>query len=438
MTHFPLSLSPELFAQAFPFHLVMSRDLTILQAGEVLQRIIPQPLISSQLDQHFCIHRPLIPTAFAAILQQTRSLFLLELLHHPMQLKGQMMYCKEQALLFFLGSPWLTNTAGLSPLGLKLKDFAIHDPVVDFLFLLQAQTIALAEMKELTEQLSHQQAQLQAEMAERQQAERQAQLYQASQLQVRELEKLNQLKDDFLSTVSHELRTPISNMKMAIHLLKLSPTEAQRSRYLEILQAECTREAHLIDDLLDLQLLESGSKSLKLTTIHLKNWLNTIIDPFRERTQACQQTLQINLDNELPDLVSDPTCLERILAELLNNACKYTPPGENITVTAQMHPCADDRHAANAIASEPENCILLSVCNSGVEIPAQELPLIFEKFYRIPGSDPWKRGGTGLGLALVQKLVAHLGGSLHAESGTNQTWFTVKLPITFSSLIEQS
>ncbi|HEY9627944.1 MAG TPA: ATP-binding protein [Coleofasciculaceae cyanobacterium] len=428
MTHFALSLSPDLFAQAFPFHLVMNQDLAILQSGEVLQRIIPKPLIGSYMGEHFRIHRPHIPLSWAAIRQQTRSLFLLESLHHPMQLKGQMVIAEDPPLLFFLGSPWLTHTALLGPLGLKLKDFAIHDPVVDFLFLLQAQNTALADLKNLTEQLSQQQAQLQAEIAERQQAERQAQLYQASQLQIKELEKLNRLKDDFLSTVSHELRTPISNIKMAVHLLKLSPTEAQRSRYLDILQTECTREANLIDDLLDLQCLESGSKLLELTTISLKNWLTTLIEPFQERTQGCQQTLQLELMNDIPDLISDATCLERILAELLNNACKYTPPGEKIIVTAQAYPGSGDRPTPETAA----DFVLLTVRNSGVEIPAHELPQIFEKFYRIRGSDPWKRGGTGLGLALVQKLVEHLGGNLQAESSLNQTWFTLRLPIVLS------
>jgi signal transduction histidine kinase len=71
----------------------------------------------------------------------------------------------------------------------------------------------------------------------------------------------------------------------------------------------------------------------------------------------------------------------------------------------------------------------LSVTNSGVEIPASELSRIFDKFYRIPSTDPWKQGGTGLGLALVKKLVAHLGGIVQVESKDNQTCFTVTLPL---------
>lgn len=101
------------------------------------------------------------------------------------------------------------------------------------------------------------------------------------------------------------------------------------------------------------------------------------------------------------------------MAELLNNACKYTPPGEHIILTAR---------AKNAK-------IQLQVCNSGVEIPEKELTRVFDKFYRVPTYDPWKQGGTGLGLALVQKLSEQLGGGIKAESGGGKTCFTVELPL---------
>ena len=117
---------------------------------------------------------------------------------------------------------------------------------------------------------------------------------------------------------------------------------------------------------------------------------------------------------QLPPLNSDKNALERILGELLNNACKYTPPGEKITVSAWT----------------TEARMQLRVSNSGVEIPQGELSQIFEKFYRIPHHDTWKHGGTGLGLALVKKLVEHLGGTIKAESPTAQTRFTVQLPLT--------
>jgi len=98
---------------------------------------------------------------------------------------------------------------------------------------------------------------------------------------------------------------------------------------------------------------------------------------------------------------------------LLNNACKYTPPGERILLSARRH----------------QDKIILRVTNYGVVIPANELPRIFDKFYRVPSTDSWKQGGTGLGLALVQKRVGRLGGTIEVESGEGKTCFTIKLPI---------
>ncbi|MBD2742016.1 GAF domain-containing protein [Coleofasciculus sp. FACHB-1120] len=244
---------------------------------------------------------------------------------------------------------------------------------------------------------------------------RQARLYQASLAQVQELEKLNQLKDDFLSTVSHELRTPIANMKMAIQMLKVSPPGERTQRYLQILQAECNRETELINDLLDLQRLAAASyPSFLATAIDLPEWLPNIVESFRSRIQEREQILQVDIPSDLPILVSELASLERILAELLNNACKYTPPGERIKVTAR---------ATSAMMQ-------IKVSNFGVEIPPEELPRIFDKFYRIPRTDRWKQGGTGLGLALVQKLTQHLGGILRVRSASDETTFTLELPLT--------
>lgn len=251
---------------------------------------------------------------------------------------------------------------------------------------------------------------------------RQARLYETSQAQVKALEKVNWLKDDFLSTVSHELRTPVSNMKMAIHMLDLASGRSESlngnrprvQQYLQILQSECQREIDLINDLLDLQRLISGRQTLNIQTVDLPSWLTQIIQPFEERAQARQQTLQLEpLDPNLPPLVADIPSLERILSELINNACKYTPPHERISVKVRSQ---HDR-------------LQFSVCNTGVEIPQQELPLIFDKFYRVPNADPWKQGGTGLGLALAQRLAEHMDGQIQVKSAHDMTTFTVEIPI---------
>lgn len=257
---------------------------------------------------------------------------------------------------------------------------------------------------------------------------RQARLYQAAQAQVKELERLNQLKDDFLSTVSHELRTPVTSMRVALQLLGVTlnqelslneelkkPKTSQNrvARYYQVLKEECEREISLINDLLDLQRLDGGNHPITPQQINLQSWLKGIANGFHERAQSREQTLHILLPDSLPQIVSDQASLERVFAELLNNACKYTPPGETISVSA---------------IAEADDQVQIVVANTGVEIPASELPRIFDKFYRVPSSDPWKQGGTGLGLALVQKLLWHIGGQIEVVSEASETAFKIVLP----------
>lgn len=250
---------------------------------------------------------------------------------------------------------------------------------------------------------------------------RQSRLNQAAQSQVEELERLNQLKDDFLSTVSHELRTPMANIRMATQMLEiclnrlgvLEESQGHIQKYFAILKQEGQREINLIDDLLNLSRLEAGVEELNPIPVDLKLWVVHIANAFTERAQSHQQTLFVMLPDTLPLIEADLACLERLVTELLTNACKYTPAKGEIHISATLQSSWLDLH----------------ITNTGVEIPSSEIPHIFKKFYRIPKSDRWKHGGTGLGLALAQKLAEVLGGYLLVASGQDETTFTLRLPI---------
>jgi len=257
---------------------------------------------------------------------------------------------------------------------------------------------------------------------------RQARLYRASQAQVEELTALHELKDDFLSTVSHELRSPVANMKMAVRMLALTlgqsdlldhdcatlpPSSDRTQQYLHILDRECDREISLINDLLDLQRLDTGSHSFAWELVDLPGLLSSLASTFQERAESRRQTLDYRCDPALGLIYSDITALNRVLSELLHNACKYTPPGELIQLRATPQ---SDR-------------VQFCVTNYGVEIPPELLPRIFERFYRVPQSDRWQQGGTGLGLALVKRLVEGLNGTITAESQESYTRFTIELPL---------
>lgn len=257
--------------------------------------------------------------------------------------------------------------------------------------------------------------------------------YQSSSTSVDSSSHIDQLKDTFLSTISHELRTPISTIKMAVQMLTLalsregllatgeksSLSSNKIAHYLKILNDECNREINLISDLLDLKRLEAADHPLNIQSIVLEPYLNRIIRPFQEQAQTQQQVFTVDIPAELPVLMTDAQSLERILVELLTNACKYTPASETISISARFH----------LLENSGLQIVVFQVCNSGVELPPEHLAQIFEKFYRIPTSDPHRHAGMGLGLALVKKLVSQLGGTLRVKSAAQQACFSIELPI---------
>ncbi len=279
---------------------------------------------------------------------------------------------------------------------------------------------------------------------------RQARLHEAVQAQVDALERLNQLKDDFLSTVSHELRSPMTSIRMAVQMLKAmlgvlnvdvsSPqpddvvlSQARFSKvisYLQILGKECQRETNLINNLLDLTRVEADGNLDILQNVTLQEWVPPLAEAFRDCINHQHQQLRIQIPDQLPPLRTSLTTLERILTELIYNACKYTPAGETITISATTT-SANTAETDSTTSTEPHQAILyqLMVSNSGVEISQRDLSCIFDKFYRVPNSDPWKHGGTGLGLALIKRLVEQLSGAIEVTSRDNQVCFTVTLPV---------
>jgi PAS domain S-box-containing protein len=267
--------------------------------------------------------------------------------------------------------------------------------------------------------------------------------------QMVELQRLNQLKEDFLDTVSHEMRTPLASIKMAIQMLEVTLNQQHKSgldqtlfanrmtTYLKILNVQCDQELNLVNDLLELQQIEADACPLEKTKIELKDYIPHIMEIFQERANSRQQHLEVNLPDDVPGLTTDLAILNRIVAELLTNACKYTPPGGTITVAVQPIWSQAGENRADEISStnpqtqeSPEpTAVQIRVCNTGTEISADELSRVFDKFYRVPKGDRWGQGGTGLGLALIKKLTVYLNGSIWAESSSEQVCFIVELPL---------
>ncbi len=236
---------------------------------------------------------------------------------------------------------------------------------------------------------------------------RQARLYHAAQDQVAVLARLNQLKDDFLSTVSHELRTPLTRLKMALQMIALSPEKFER--YHPLAMVACNQQIALVDDLLSLQDLAVGCYSSAAEQVDLVDFIQVVVQHHEELITRQQQRLHLSIQPITVRL--EPKPVRRIVSELVQNALKYSPPESEIGVQCFAQ---HDRWVC-------------TVQNPG-HIPEAEQERIFEKFYRIPRTDPWQHGGTGLGLALVQQLAQYLGGDIELRSDGRFVTVTISLP----------
>ena len=248
---------------------------------------------------------------------------------------------------------------------------------------------------------------------------RQARLYKQSQVQLEELARLNLLKDDFLRTISHELRTPMSSIQLASETLEIileqhigAKKSATFTRVLDIFRSACQKQNQLVDDLLTLCYIDAKKEIIQKQWVDITVWLPQILEPFQERIKSQEQNLIVDIESDFPQFKTDISILKRILSELINNACKYSPKHENITFLAK----------SNDVGVE------FKVINTGVEISSSEQHRVFDKFYRIPNHDPWKFGGTGIGLALVENLIQLLGGNIELESQAGETAFTICIP----------
>jgi len=161
-----VGLTPELLHHAFPFHVAFRADGRVVQVGHVLARVCPQLVVGAPLTDALRLERPDIDLSFEAIGKHARTVFVLQALEGMFKLKGQMMYVADGDVMVFLGSPWISELAELASIGIQLSDFAVHDQVVDCLFLIQAQQAALSDVRRLASQQSVKLAQQQAALLE--------------------------------------------------------------------------------------------------------------------------------------------------------------------------------------------------------------------------------------------------------------------------------
>ena len=228
------------------------------------------------------------------------------------------------------------------------------------------------------------------------------------------LRRLENIRRDFVSNISHELRTPLASLKALAETLNAGALEDPPAarRFLRQMETEIDNLTQLVQELLELSRIESGRAPLDVHEIDPLAFLRQATERMQVQAERAGLTLRLDCLTPLPTVRADPGRIQQVLMNLIHNAIKFTPPGGTITVTAR--PFGRE--------------LIISVQDTGVGISPEDLPRIFERFYK--GDRSRSGGGTGLGLSIARHLVEAHGGRIWATSQVNQgSTFSFTLPL---------
>jgi signal transduction histidine kinase len=232
---------------------------------------------------------------------------------------------------------------------------------------------------------------------------------------VRRESEIARLKSDFVANVSHDLKTPLALIRMFAETLELDrvPDERRRREYYGVLTRESERLSRLIDNVLDFSRIESGRQRYDITAGPIEPIVHEVVESFRHPLHQQGFTVDVAIEPDLPDVPLDGDAVKQALANLVDNAMKYSGARRHIRVAA--------RRDGGGIAVE--------VADDGIGVPISERERIFEKFYRVGRSETQGRRGSGVGLALVKHIVEAHGGRVTVDGRPGEgSRFTLHLP----------
>jgi signal transduction histidine kinase len=281
--------------------------------------------------------------------------------------------------------------------------------------LVELQLVARVDLDQaVTEQIIQLRSALQAanRTLERRVEERTAELQKA----LERVSELSQLKANFISNISHELRTPLTHIKGYIELLiteSMGPIAEEQRHALQVSQQSTVRLETLIEDLIMVSLASRGELSINHQDVDIRRLSNLAVKSSSSKAQDRGVNLHAVIDDDLPLVQADSQKIAWVLNQLIDNGIKFTPSGGSVVISIQR---------------EGENLILVSITDTGIGIPANQIRDIFEPFHQLDGSSTRRYGGTGLGLSLVRDIIEAHGSMLDVQS-TEGRGTTFKFPL---------
>jgi len=232
-----------------------------------------------------------------------------------------------------------------------------------------------------------------------------------------EMRRLEKVRRDFIANISHELRTPTASLKVLAETLQEGAIDDPNvaKGFLDKINVETDRLAQMVSELNELSRIESGEVSLKKELIDIGEVVALVVERLKPQADRAELSLAVDIPSGIPRALADKERVEQVLVNLLHNAIKFTHSGGRI----------------NCVAKIEGNDISVSVVDTGIGIPADDLPRIFERFYKADKARAG--GGTGLGLAIAKHIVEAHGGKIWAESIEGKgSKFTFTLPVATS------
>ncbi len=226
------------------------------------------------------------------------------------------------------------------------------------------------------------------------------------------LKQLDKIKSEFVTTVSHDLRSPLTAILAYVELIqRMGPLNEQQKKYVQNISVNVNNISTLITELLELGKIEAGF-DVDFEPVDLRSIARDVVNSVTHHVEIKGHTLEVKLAETLPNVIGNPLRLRQVLANLVGNAIKYTPNGGRVKI--DVHP--------------DESLVVLEVTDSGVGIPQEDQPYVFDKFFRSPSAiDNFE--GTGLGLSIVKSIVEQHNGRIWLESKEGEgSTFTVVLP----------
>lgn len=360
-----------LISRLFPFHFSLNSDLIITNAGTSLKKIIGDDCLGKPFTNYFSFVRPGLGIKYQidSIRLYENQIFILEgkSKEFTFRMKGEFMFHEEHKTLLFCGSPWIVSEKDFEKLGLKIKDFALHDSTIDMIQNLRVQNMAVEDSNAVNKMLATKND---------------------------ELKKTNAELDRFVYSVSHDLRSPLLSIHGIIDILKQKETLSDEgNQLLQLIINSIDRLDNSIVEILDY------SRNARFDVEHVELDLEAILKQITTDLQhLAPVTFNFNFESS-PIVTSDKFRLITILKNIISNSVKYRKPNQKDCFV-------------NISVKQINNFIEITIADNGIGISEKSLPKIFDMFYRATSSVV----GTGLGLYICKEMITKLGGTINLQS----------------------